>query len=266
MNQSVVPAHRIARSALVLAAILGLFSGGCDLWGPELTVECDLPATPASWAASWGEPSYLVVVTEGPGPVGEYRVPPGARRIGIVLPKEGTVSIVAYPWWDDGPGVAPGESMCPAGAVWPIGGVWPIGSAESRLELTYETGFVAQLIARVLSLSPTGAEFNVSRLIAEVTARVGPDPWCADVDSIVAAISSGHMRADYIRPEPTESFDIELPEGMWHRRSPFSEPIAGGVLTIDLRTGISVLYDTSGRRALFQVDDDGRCWWTVNSR
>lgn len=250
------------RTVLPVVLLIGVMFAGCDLLGADRQIECLLPQTPKTWMSAWGVPGYGVVVTAGPGIVEKINVPAGTPTIALVLPKESVVSIVAYPRWDHGPAVAPGETLFPAGAVWPH---HALDGDRSQVELSYEMGFVAYTLGQAIVRAAPALTFNVRRFTEEVVSRVGRDPWLIDGDSIITAICNERMRADYLREEPTESFEIELPAGLWHRRSPFAEPINGGTVSLDLPFGLTVLYDTSGRRALFDVDSNGRCWWTVCS-
>lgn len=262
MKHGDLPSFFRAAIASVALVALGAILFGCDLWGASVSVVCTLPRTPLHWAEAWGEPSYTLRVITAPGASEEHEVPVGVGQIALELPKEVLALVVARPRWDSGPGLAPGESMHPAGSVWPHAAARS-DTTSTRLALTYEMGFVAEVMGSAILLSRVAATFNVTRLIAEVAARAGPDPWQVDARRLIAAISGGRMRADYIRPQPTVPCTVDLPPGSWYAPSPFHEPVAGGGVTLDLPEGTSTLYDCSGRRALFQVDEEERCWWSL---
>ena len=251
------------QTGLACITVLVLITSGCTLWSHETTVELLLPATPTHWIQAWGEPAHLVVLAYGRGAADSYVVPAGQYRVTATIPKEQVVAITATPVWEDGPATVAGETLRPAGAVWPYSAT-PYGTnSHLQVELTYQAGFFAGVVAGVIRAGGDARSFNISRFGAEVTRRISSDPWLADAERMVQAICERRMRVDYIAPERLHLCEMTLPGGIWHHCSPFREPVSGGEVMLQLPAGLTMLYDATGGRVVIDVDGDGRVWLTA---
>jgi hypothetical protein len=163
--------------------------------------------------------------------------------------------------WTDGPETVGLETLRPAGAVWPC--LVDGSAANLSLDLTYEHGFGAWVLASAVRAGACVNSFNVSRLLQETDERAGHDPWLIDGARLVAAICDGKMRVNYLVPEALHEVALPSLPGTWFSRSPFRAPVAGSDGSVLVPAGSTLLYGADGGRARVEVDADGRAWWAV---
>ncbi len=235
----------------------------CDLFPATVTVPVVVPRTPPAWEAAWG-PAHFTLSWRFAGGSEAHAAPVAAgERVHITLPRLPPVALRAQAVWVEGggPALEPGDRLATAGAVWPFDAT---SSGRRRCErsvsLSFACGPTAEVTWRLLEAGVDLRRFSADRLSAEIADRLPADPWALDIERVVRAIGDGAMRVTYVRPVATKEVSLTVPPGIWFRASPFAEPVTGDAGMPPLPVGVTVLWASSHRRLVVDVDERGRAW------
>ncbi len=259
--------RRAASSAVLLSLVASLFS--CDLLPTTVTVEVIAPAMPPVWETVWGQARFVVSWRSAAEAHTHSAVVPAGGQIHVTVPRLPPVAVRAEAVWTDGggPALVAGERLATAGGVWPFD-AQDSGSAgpQQTLQLSFHAGPAAEVTWRLLEAGVDIRRFSVDRLSAEIGERLPEDPWDLDIDRVVRAVADGAMRVTYVRPVATRDVSLWVPPGTWYRASPFARPVRGEASMSPLPVGVTVLYGSTDRRLVVDVDDRGRAWLAETSR
>ncbi len=256
-----------ASFAVLLPLTAALLS--CDFLPTTVTVRVTAPETPAVWEAVWGPARFAVSWRSAAGGHTSSAVIPAGGQTYITVPRLLPVAVRAEAVWpeDRGPALAAGERLATAGGVWPF----DVEDARSPcqdqiLHLGFDSGPAAEVTWRLLEAGVDIRRFSVDRLSAEIADRLPDDPWELDIGRVVTAVAGGAMRVTYVRPVAARDVSLAVPEGRWYRFSPFADPVTdtGGMLTLPV--GVTVLYGSTDRRLVVDVDERGRAWFAQTPR
>lgn len=233
--------------------MVALAGCGVNLW--EQDVQVVLPDVPARWAEAWRSAGYALTVHSATLGTQTLSVAEGTTETLVRVPKVGPVAILAHPLWVSGPALASGEQMAPAGAV------WSGSDSRSSIQLTYRHGAAASIVATLITRGFDLRDFNAERFVLEIDDRLPDDPWCFDMERVVARIEARAMRASYLQPRDTVEPTLEVPDGSWLPWSPFA-PILDGSWP-SLPYGASRFYSPSGGRMVVTVEENGEMWFVT---
>lgn len=257
----------LAPFAVLLPLTASLLS--CDLLPTTVTVRVTAPATPPAWETAWGPASFVVSWRSAAESHTSSAVMPAGEQTHVTVPRLPPVAIRAEAIWPDdrGPALAAGERLAGAGGVWPFD-LQDAGSPsrDQVLHLSFDSGPAAEVTWRLLEAGVDIRRFSVDRLSAEIAERLPDDPWELDIDRVVTAVAEGAMRVTYVRPVASRPVSVAVPAGIWYRASPFARPVTGEGGMPPLPVGVTVLYASTNRRLVVDVDERGRAWLAETPR
>ena len=211
---------------------------GCSWYSASVEVRARLPEAPEHWRQAFPELSFELVSPDA-------ELPQSAALLGglgsVRLPKRVNWPVLAYPW-------ARSVRLSPAGALYPL----DLAADGESLELSWEHGPAAEVLQALVREDFDVSLVNGERLLAEMHARSGGDPYCLDLTHLAARLPSGEFRVTDIRPLPAREVSLEVPPGTWFLGSPFR-------LTqeLDARQALVLSSVPIGRHRLFAVELPG---------
>lgn len=251
---------------VLLAGLISLGLGGCELLGASRRVAVELPALPPQWPSEERIAAYRIVWRDPSGRVAEMQVPGDASRVELRLPKRDGVAVLAYPV------VAGGRlELRPAAAVYPYhatgGPDIHAPDAAARLVPTYADGFAGLVLHRVRFLLPS---VNAARLLEEVREHAaesaGGDPWRFDIARVTEKLSAGSFSTIYLRPREDVQVTVEAAAGTYLSAHPHAAPVvaaeapdgSGSRLELSVPAGVHRYYRPAAERILsMRVNSDG---------
>ena len=178
-------------------------------------------------------------------------------HLSVRLPKYAVVPVVAVP-----------ECKDKHIALKPSGGVFPLHVDGIRtLQLSWENGFLSELLLSCISLGSQLQSINVGRLSREIYAKSEGNPWRIDSEPIKEGIAFGTLSLNRITFLSTFDIPIVAPPGNWYWANPLEKVVqewSDGVLYLrDVPTGSHCFFsDHMEGRIHLQVDDEG--WRAIN--
>ncbi|HUX20249.1 MAG TPA: hypothetical protein VMW69_03350 [Spirochaetia bacterium] len=227
MADSGVQRRRFSRrSCVARAGVLSiLVFSSCSLplphWWRSIEVELSLPDQP-KWWSNLGAISYLIVMENPPGNQSTLSLESGAAQAHVHITKGGPVPVLAYP-------LVGGRSDL----LRPAGGIFPF-SLDDRgaLVLSFEDGFLSELLMPVTRAGDLAGALNIARLQSEIWERSEGDPWVLDRDAILGTLVYGAMSSNRIKNLAAFRLEIEATPGLWYSGDPFRGPV---VVTPELK-------------------------------
>jgi hypothetical protein len=244
-----------------LAGGLAGWLAGCALFSSTTPIRVQLPEPPAHWQRAFGGQSWLLTWPDEEGRITRLRVAQGEPPPVIPCPRGACTPVLAYPLHPDGAALLP-----------PAGGLDPWDRCEAgRLELSWKQGVVGLLLFRLARQGGRIEAINVPRLRREIGEQGGSDPWRLDLDGMLARLSGGSFRSDWIRLKDSREVSLPLEPGTWFLESPFSPPVpSDGVHPLrftGLTLGLHHLFERdSGRRVDLFLDEKEWLWMTAAAR
>jgi hypothetical protein len=237
--------------ALLLCVALPV---ACTAFGPDARVRPVLPAPPDQWRRAFPDLGVTIVFPDSTGRMQEIDGADWGTPPTIFCSKAGNTPILAYPRTKR-------DCATPAGLLRPAGAVFP-GSAgqgdQPTLQLTWEDGAAAYVLARLLSLGRDCSLFNAQRLSAYLHRTA--DPWDLDLDGIAQKIAGGDFSAYDIDELPCRGLSIMAGPGEWFLESPLRPilvPDGAGRIDVELSDGLHALFSVEGRLFTIAVDRTG---------
>jgi len=191
--------HSVA-PGLLLPLLIWFTIDGCSFYSTQRPVTVKLPELPAQWLVL-PEPRAFHLSYRQDGVTVAVALSPGTATVELPLNKGTFVPILAYPVFG-----TQEVSLLPAGAVFPCG-----AAEDGGLLLDWLNGPSAQVLITLLDCDIDIDRINVPRLLAELPARTGGNPWNADLAGIVRHFAEGAFRADWIRPAALSEVVLQLP-------------------------------------------------------
>jgi hypothetical protein len=227
-----------------MSAAAVMLLGSCAL-GPDARVIVELPPLPEHWARAFPELSFLIVYPDAAGMERRALTESGARSAVIWCSKAGNTPVLAFPQTarDSGTGDGRRGLLRPAGALYPMS----LDDGEQRLNLCWEDGPVASIIARLRSLGRDASLVGAARLAKYL--RQEPDPWELDLDGMAEKLARGSFSAYDIDPLPGRAVMVTTGPGEWFFESPFA-----ALLLIEAGTALHVPRLSQGMHYLFSVN------------
>lgn len=174
-----------------------LAAASCSWFSGTARVAVRLPEPPEHWRRAFPELEFLLVAPSGES------IPGGLR-----LPKEPNWPVQAVP-------LARGARLRPAGALWP----WDLDG--QTLVLTWEHGPAAEVFAALVREGVDVTALDGERLLEQMAARGGEDPWVLDLSHLASRLAVGEFRVTDLRALPRRDLQLQLPPGGWLLDSPF---------------------------------------------
>ncbi|MBN1686535.1 MAG: hypothetical protein JW852_07755 [Spirochaetales bacterium] len=219
----------------------------------DITVE--LPAFPPSWYAGVPSSGYVVRYLEATGSVGTVEVKAGVKLVRLRIPRLPVVPVAASP-----------VAGTPPAALKPCGGVFP-GQVDSEevLRLSWEDGFLAEVLLGCAVSGDAMQAVNLHKLAAELSEKSGGNPWFLNGDTIMRAIAGGTLSYGSLRMLPVHDVTIEAAPGRWVGGNPLAAaPVdcpAGKLILAGLTDGLhSYFLIGGGARIDISVASGG---WTA---
>ncbi|MEW5815268.1 MAG: hypothetical protein AB1798_07745 [Spirochaetota bacterium] len=212
--------------------ILWVLVGGCRYFNSDTRITLIFPALPAQWEAQFKSVNFRVVYPASEGNLHEMTIEGEKAFSGTVaidLEKCINLPVIAYPIPE---GFVPGRrlkageqprqrELFPAGLL-PAGGLFPLHrDSDGSLRLSWEYGFVAELLLNLLIHGVPIEAINTPRLITEIVNRAEGDTWSLDSSRIARSFSLGGFRADYIKKCETHKLTVDGLTGRWISGNPF---------------------------------------------
>ena len=238
-----------------VGAAVFLFSCCCFSGTTEVTLS--LPQLPSAWKQNLGEPEVVYVfpsVSEEDGDFKIVTLPQWHTPLNIRVPKENNLPVLAYPQYQ-------GVKMKPAGGIVPND-----VTEEKYVLLSWEHGFIAELLKRLYYTSHSAAVINIDRLTKEIGEK-SEDPWAVDMDRIAESLQFACFSANAVDVKETGSFSIDAAPGKWISSNPFMYPCTAdknGLLSLDaLYPGFHRFFKAYGRERIDLFIDDTE-YYAVN--
>ena len=200
---------------LLLTSILS-----CTFFSPTASLLISIPESPEHWYKTFEDISYVLAFPNPEGKIEENIIQSPFHKIEIRVLKQNNLPITATPL------VRNDKIFLP-----PAGGVYPHDLNEekqSTLNLSWNQGFVAIILIRLISQGFDVSGLNSRRLSEEITARAEGDPWKLDIDHITEKLSRGNFRVNYIKMIPSRTVEMIPGAGIWFLESPFFKPQHSG--------------------------------------
>ena len=185
---------------LLLPLLSSLLLDACSFYSARRLVTVRLPEFPVRWL-QLPEPRAFHLFYRLDGVTVSVDLPPGTVTRELPLNKGTFVPILAYPVSG-----SPETRLLPAGAVFPCD-----LNSNGELLLNWSNGAAAQVLTTLLECEIDIDAINVPRLLSELPARTGGDPWTADLSGMVRHFAEGAFRADWIRQAPLFEVVLQLP-------------------------------------------------------
>jgi hypothetical protein len=225
---------------------------GCAFFSAALTLRVRLPEPPPHWQDSFTSWEWLLCFPGPDGGPATRILAAEEREASITVPKQRNLPVTATIV------LASGLRLPPAGGIYPLdasGDFWD-------LDISWQNGFAAELLSRLIGGGVEVAGLNSRRLAAEIWDRSAGDPWRLDMNGMAQALATGGFTVYAIRLLAHCSATVTPGTGRWFLESPFAFPLeadADGVLALqDLPVGTHTLFALGGeRRYLLSITEAG---------
>ncbi|MCL2792168.1 MAG: hypothetical protein FWD87_03680 [Spirochaetaceae bacterium] len=94
---------------------------------------------------------------------------------------------------------------------YPAGGIFPESGKDGKLFLTWEDGFVAEIIYKMVGNGYNLESFNIGRLKNYVIDRSSGNPWIYNEENIIYALSFGIFNANFVRRLESHQIVLQIP-------------------------------------------------------
>ena len=101
--------------------------------------------------------------------------------------------------------------------LYPAGAIFPESGKEGKLFLTWEDGFAAEIIYRMVNNGYNIDSFNLSRFKNYLIEKSSGNPWVFDEENIIYALSFDIFNANFVKKINTHEIMLQIPSA-WDKK------------------------------------------------
>jgi hypothetical protein len=231
----------------------------CSVFSPGIEVTIVFPPIPAAWAGKFQSFDYTIEYPNENGGIEKVFYSTDSREIRIRIAKMGYVPILCTP-------IANGIELYPCGSVFPFGEI-NTTNGTTTCHLSWELGFVSEILSTLIERGYDINALNVPRLITEIETKAEGDPWKLDKTKLMEGLVSGEFSVYDIDSLQCGYIEISPVSGIWLSVNPFQSPVTAredGTIAIEnLTYGFHRFVGAQDTEILDIFIDEKEAFWIV---